>query len=59
MSEITEYTQWCRIEDMRELLEMKASTLAAVSELTSGAWKDLAALEECEHWFQEKENEQN
>jgi len=54
MSEITEHTQWCRMEDMREFLETNASTLAAVSELTSGAWKDLAALEECQHWMRKE-----
>jgi len=59
MSEITEYTQWCRMEDMREVLETEIIILAAVSELLSGAWKDLAALEECEYWFQEMGDEQN
>jgi len=59
MNEISEFTQWFKLEYAQNVLETNVS-LAAVSELLSGAWVDLAALEECEHWFQEsEENEQN
>jgi len=50
MIEAAEHTEWSILEYAQNVLEREIH-LAAVSGLLSGAWKDLAALEECEFWF--------